>query len=92
MGIAIVGLIAGAREQFMKLDTFFGLLAVLVLGFSADSIKNVFSKKPFAWTWRSALYPQHDHSVCSPGALFVSALNHVRKDGGSPYYPRTESR
>lgn len=45
MGIAIVGLIAGARDQFMKLDTFFGLLAVLVLGFSADTIKNVFSKK-----------------------------------------------
>jgi hypothetical protein len=46
MGIAIIGLIAGAREQFMKLDTFFGLLAVLILGFSADTVKSAFTKRP----------------------------------------------
>jgi hypothetical protein len=35
----------GAREQFMKLDVHFGLLTVLLLGFSADTIKNLFSKR-----------------------------------------------
>jgi hypothetical protein len=44
---AIAGprLIVGAREQFMKLDVHFGLLTVLLLGFSADTIKNLFSKR-----------------------------------------------
>jgi hypothetical protein len=45
LALAIMGLIVGAREQFMKLDVFFGLLAVLLLGFSADTIKNLFAKK-----------------------------------------------
>ena len=43
--LAIAGLIVGAREQFMKLDVYFGLLTVLLLGFSADTVKNLFSKR-----------------------------------------------
>jgi hypothetical protein len=45
LGLAIMGLVAGAHEQFMKLDVFFGLLTVLMLGFSADTIKNLFAKR-----------------------------------------------
>jgi hypothetical protein len=44
MSIASVGLIAGARDQFMKLDLFFGLVSVLMVGFTANTIKELFTK------------------------------------------------
>lgn len=39
--VAVVGLIAGANQQLAKLDILPGLIAVFVVGFSADSIKNI---------------------------------------------------
>lgn len=44
VGIATMGLVAGAHEQFMKLDVFFGLIAVFTLGFSANAVKELFAK------------------------------------------------
>jgi hypothetical protein len=41
--IAIIALIAGAREQILKLDAFSGLVAVFLIGFGADTVKNLFS-------------------------------------------------
>ncbi len=38
--IAAIGLIGGVREQFMKLDLFFGLTSIFLLGVGADVIKN----------------------------------------------------
>ena len=43
--IALLGLLAGAREQLAKLDLAPGLIAIFLLGFSADSIKNLLTKK-----------------------------------------------
>jgi hypothetical protein len=37
----IVGLLGGAREQLMKLDVGAGLIAVFLIGFGADAIKNI---------------------------------------------------
>ncbi len=44
--IALLGLIVGAREQILKLDMFSGLIAVFMLGFGADTIKNLIAKRP----------------------------------------------
>jgi hypothetical protein len=41
--IAVIGLIAGANQQLAKLDILPGLLAIFVVGFSADTIKNILS-------------------------------------------------
>jgi hypothetical protein len=43
--IALVGLLAGAREQLIKLDLVPAIVAVFVLGFGADTIKNLISPK-----------------------------------------------
>lgn len=43
--IAILALVGGAREQLMKLDVFPGLVAVLLLGFGADTVKNLFTRQ-----------------------------------------------
>jgi len=43
--IAIFGLVAGAGDQLSKLDVLPGLVAVFLLGFGADAIKNVLSAK-----------------------------------------------
>jgi hypothetical protein len=43
--IALLGLMAGAREQLLKLDVGAGLIAVFLLGFSADTIKNLLVRK-----------------------------------------------
>jgi hypothetical protein len=43
--IALVGLLAGAREQLMKLDLVPAIVAVFLLGFGADTIKNLISPK-----------------------------------------------
>ena len=46
LGVALVGLIAGAREQLLKLDVLPGLIAVFLVGFGADAIKNLITKRP----------------------------------------------
>jgi hypothetical protein len=45
LGIATVGLFAGAREQILKLDVFPALIAVFLLGFGSDRIKNLFTQR-----------------------------------------------
>jgi hypothetical protein len=37
----IVGLVGGARDQLMKLDVAAGLIAVFLIGFGADAVKNI---------------------------------------------------
>jgi hypothetical protein len=44
--IALFGLIAGAKEQLLKLDVLPALLAVFMVGFGADQIKNLLTQKP----------------------------------------------
>jgi hypothetical protein len=39
--IAVFGLVSGAREQIAKLDILPGMVAIFLLGFSADSIKRL---------------------------------------------------
>jgi hypothetical protein len=39
--VALLGLMAGAQQQLSKLDIIPGLIAVFLLGFSADAIKNI---------------------------------------------------
>ena len=41
---AVFGLIAGAREQLLKLGPMSGILAVFILGFSADTVKNLITR------------------------------------------------
>lgn len=43
--VALVALVAGARDQLLKLDILPGLVAVFLLGFGADSIKNLLTQK-----------------------------------------------
>jgi len=42
---ALFGLLAGAQEQILKLDLIPGLIAVFMLGFTADSIKNLLTQQ-----------------------------------------------
>lgn len=44
LAVALLGLVAGAREQLMKLDVTAGFIAVFLLGFSADTIKNLLTQ------------------------------------------------
>jgi hypothetical protein len=44
--IAIFGLVAGAQEQLAKLDVVPGLVAVFLVGFGADTIKNLLTGRP----------------------------------------------
>jgi hypothetical protein len=44
--IAIIALFTGAKEQILKLDLVSGLIAVFLLGFGADAIKNYVTKTP----------------------------------------------
>jgi hypothetical protein len=44
--IALFGLLAGAKEQLLKLDVLPALLAVFMVGFGADQIKNLLTQKP----------------------------------------------
>jgi hypothetical protein len=39
--IAVFGLVAGARDQLLKLDILPGLVAVFLVGFGADTIKSL---------------------------------------------------
>lgn len=43
--IAVFGLVAGARDQLTKLDILPGLVAVFLVGFGADTIKNLLTPK-----------------------------------------------
>lgn len=45
LSVAVLALLAGAREQLLKLDLIFGLIAVFLLGVGADAIKNLFAKR-----------------------------------------------
>lgn len=45
LSIAVLALLAGARDQLMKLDIVPGLVAVFLLGFGADAVKNLFAKR-----------------------------------------------
>lgn len=44
--IALIGLLAGAKEQLLKLDVLPALVAIFLLGFGADQVKNLFTQKP----------------------------------------------
>lgn len=44
--VAVVALVAGAKEQLLKLDVLPGLLAVFIIGFAADTIKNLVTQAP----------------------------------------------
>jgi hypothetical protein len=41
---ATVGLLSGAREQFLKMDVWSALFAVFLLGFASDTVKNLVSR------------------------------------------------
>jgi hypothetical protein len=43
--IAVFALVAGAKEQLLRLDVLPGLIAVFLVGFGADTIKNLLSVK-----------------------------------------------
>ncbi len=45
-GVALAGLEAGALDQLAKLDFFPATLAVVALGFGADSVKNLLTQTP----------------------------------------------
>jgi hypothetical protein len=44
LGVALLGLVAGASEQLSKLDLAAGFVAVFLIGFSADTIKNLLTQ------------------------------------------------
>ena len=44
--ITLLGLIAGAREQLAKLDIIAAMIAVFLMGFGADTIKNLITQRP----------------------------------------------
>jgi hypothetical protein len=44
--VALIGLLAGAKEQLLKLDVLPALLAVFLIGFGADQVKNLLTRKP----------------------------------------------
>jgi hypothetical protein len=43
--IAVFGLVAGAKDQLAKLDVLPGLVAIFLVGFGADTIKNLLTSK-----------------------------------------------
>ena len=45
-GVALAGLLSGALEQLSKLDFLPATLAILALGFGADSVKNLLTQSP----------------------------------------------
>jgi hypothetical protein len=44
--IALIGLMAGAKEQLLKLDLVPALMAIFLVGFGADQIKNLLTQRP----------------------------------------------
>jgi hypothetical protein len=45
-GVAILGLFAGAKDELMKLDIVPALVAIFLIGFGADAVKNLIIKRP----------------------------------------------
>ncbi len=45
LGLAVLGLVAGAKDQILKLDVVPALIAVFLLGIGADQIKNLISQQ-----------------------------------------------
>lgn len=45
LGFAVLGLVAGAKDQILKLDVVPALIAVFLLGFGADQIKNLLTQQ-----------------------------------------------
>ena len=45
LGVAVLGLIAGAKEELLKFDIIGGLIAVFLIGFGADAVKGILSKQ-----------------------------------------------
>ncbi len=43
-GVALAGLLSGALQQLEKLDFLPAMIAVLAIGFGADTIKNLFTQ------------------------------------------------
>lgn len=43
---AILGLVAGAKDEFLKMDLYLALGAIFLLGFGSDTVKNLLSQKP----------------------------------------------
>jgi hypothetical protein len=43
--VAVFALVSGAKEQLLKLDLLPGLVAVFVIGFTADTVKNLLTQK-----------------------------------------------
>jgi len=43
--IALLGLIAGAKDQLLKLDVVPAMIAIFLIGFGADQIKNLLTQK-----------------------------------------------
>ncbi|HWF04516.1 MAG TPA: hypothetical protein VHA06_12570 [Candidatus Angelobacter sp.] len=46
MILALIGMIEGAKEQILKLDIVPAMIAIFLVGFGADQIKNLLTKKP----------------------------------------------
>jgi hypothetical protein len=44
--VALIGLLAGAKEQLLKLDVLPALLAIFLIGFGADQVKNLLTRRP----------------------------------------------
>jgi hypothetical protein len=72
---AIVGLLSGAREQFLKMDVSSALFAVFLLGFSSDTVKNLISKSQQEPTPAAPAKPQSS----PPAAKDSSAVNAGRR-------------
>jgi len=43
--VVLIGMIAGAKEQILKLDLVPALIAIFLAGFGADQIKNLLTKQ-----------------------------------------------
>jgi hypothetical protein len=44
--LALATLVAGAKEQLLKLDLFPALVAIFLIGFGANEVKKLFSQSP----------------------------------------------
>jgi hypothetical protein len=45
LGGTLLGLMAGAKDKLMELDVAPGLIAVFLLGFGADTVKNLLTQR-----------------------------------------------
>jgi len=68
LGVVIIGLVVGAREQILKLDVFPALIAVFLLGFASDRVKNVFAQDPTPTPAPAPVNANADDGTGAPGA------------------------